>query len=245
AEIIGSDSVAAAVEIVSVGVAALHAAGIRDISLDLTMPDLVDMLSAGPLPLAPDKVDDVRVALDAKDAGRLAALGAEDYLPLIAAAGPFPEALAAFKSIKGCAALGERLAAIEAIAVEVGDAARITLDPTERHGFEYQSWIGFSLFGAGVSGEIGRGGSYTIIHPDGREEAAIGFSLYIDPLTGALAAQDESRRLFLPLGTTPQHAANLRAQGWVTVAALNAADDARALGCTYRLGADGPIALAR
>ena len=26
----------------------------------------------------------------------------------------------------------------------------MTLDPTERHGFEYQTWLGFSLFGAGL-----------------------------------------------------------------------------------------------
>ena len=38
----------------------------------------------------------------------------------------------------------------------------VTLDPTERHGFEYQSWFGFSLFSGQASGEIGRGGSYRI-----------------------------------------------------------------------------------
>ena len=34
------------------------------------------------------------------------------------------------------------------------DAARaaLTLDPTERHGFEYQSWLGFSIFAGGVRG---------------------------------------------------------------------------------------------
>ena len=61
----------------------------------------------------------------------------------------------------------------------------VTLDPTERHGFEYQSWIGFSLFARGVRGEIGRGGSYSVLGAHG-EEPAVGFSLYAEGVRGAL-----------------------------------------------------------
>ena len=35
------------------------------------------------------------------------------------------------------------------------ERARLTLDPTERHGFEYQSWFGFTLYAEGVRGELG------------------------------------------------------------------------------------------
>ena len=51
AELIGSDSVAAAIELLDVAIEALETAGVRDITVDLTLPDLVETLAAGPLPL--------------------------------------------------------------------------------------------------------------------------------------------------------------------------------------------------
>jgi ATP phosphoribosyltransferase regulatory subunit len=122
-------------------------------------------------------------------------------------------------------------------------SATLTLDPTERHGFEYQSWIGFSLFGRGLSGEVGRGGSYAVLHPGGREEAAVGFSLYIDPLVDAGLGVVERRHVFLPVGTEPAAGAALRAEGWTTIAALSEADDPAALGCTHRLVDGRPAAI--
>ncbi|PZO89971.1 MAG: ATP phosphoribosyltransferase regulatory subunit [Sphingomonas sanxanigenens] len=240
AELIGRDTVAAAAEIVAVAIAALEAAGAGAITVDLTLPDLVDTLAAGPFPLPADRIDRVRALLDAKDAGGLAAIGADAYLPLIHAAGPLENALARLETIDAGGVLASRIEAIRRIAAPLAGHATITLDPTERHGFEYQSWFGFSLFVDGLAGEIGRGGSYAIMHGDGLEEPAIGFSLYPDPLVERLAGASARDRLFLPLGVDPAQAAALRRQGWVTVAALDASDDAVALGCTHRLE-DGEI----
>ncbi|MES2753307.1 MAG: ATP phosphoribosyltransferase regulatory subunit [Pseudomonadota bacterium] len=230
-ELIGRDSVAAASEIVAVAVAALNAAGVSGLSLDFTFPDLVDALAAGPLPLAPERIEPVRAALDAKDAGKVADL-APAYLPLIAAAGPFDQALARLRAFDGTGVLASRLDGLAAIAAGLA-SVRLTLDPTERHGFEYQSWFGFSLFADGVAGEIGRGGSYRI-HRDGGAEPATGFSLFPDML--AAAAVDDRRRLWLPLGTDPALADRLRGEGWVAVAALDDTDSAAAQLCTHVLG---------
>jgi ATP phosphoribosyltransferase regulatory subunit len=243
AELIGSDSVEAAIEVVLAALEALGSAGVRGITVDLTLPDLVETLAAGPMPLPADKIDAVRKALDAKDAGGLAALGADAYAPLLSAAGPFPAALAHLRALDATHVLTPRLDALEAIAAAIGDSARITLDPTERHGFEYQSWLGFSVFGEGLNGEIGRGGSYTLVHAEGREEPAIGFSLYLDPLVDAGLGQSEAKRVFLPLTTNPKVAARLRTDGWVTVAALSADDDANALGCSHILSSGKPKAI--
>ncbi len=167
---------------------ALKAAGVQDISFDLTLPDLVDTLATGAMPVDPARIGEVRALLDAKDAGGLAAAGAEAYLPLLSAAGPIDSALTRLRALDRTQALDSRLAGIERIAAAIGQDVALTLDPTERHGFEYQSWIGFSLFGGGLTGEIGRGGSYTIVHPDGREEPAVGFSLYLDRWSIAASA---------------------------------------------------------
>jgi ATP phosphoribosyltransferase regulatory subunit len=108
-----------------------------------------------------------------------------------------------------------------------------------RHGFEYQSWLGFTLYAEGIPGTLGRGGSYRIL---GIEEPAIGFSLFPDRLIDALAAAEPRREaLFLPLGHDNEVAARLRAEGWRTVAAVSADCDPAALGCTHRL--EGGVAV--
>jgi ATP phosphoribosyltransferase regulatory subunit len=240
AEIIGSDGVPAAVEIVNVAIEALQRANVAGLTIDFTLPDLVPMLATGPLPIAPSQVEPLRAALDAKDAGAVAAMGpgAAPYLDLIAVTGPFHAAMTRLEAIdaglaKG--ALAERIAALRAIAKPIGWDITLTLDPTERHGFEYQSWFGFSIFADGFTGEIGRGGSYAVNHDDGSSEPAIGFSLYPDPLIDAGFGVSETRRLFLPLGHDPDRAASLRAEGWVTVAALSELDSAGPLGCDHVL----------
>lgn len=243
AELVGSHSVASALEIISIAIEALAATGVKSITLDLTLPDLVDMLAAGPLSLDDGQLEAVKAALDAKDAGALSAAGGAAYLPLINAAGPIEAAIAQLRGLGLGDALEKRLVALEEIAAALENTVRITLDPTERHGFEYQSWIGFSLFCEGLTGEAGRGGSYTILHADGREEPAIGFSLYLDPLVDAGLMQVKGRRVFVPLDAPTGAATKLRGEGWVTVAAICPECDASALGCTHRLKDGVPVAL--
>ncbi|MEA3388162.1 ATP phosphoribosyltransferase regulatory subunit [Sphingobium sp. CCH11-B1] len=239
AELIGSDSTAAAVEMVSVAIEALQAAGVTGITIDFTLPDLVDMLADGPLPLAAQDVEAVRSGLDAKDAGALAAIGpsASAYLPLIEATGPFHaamERLEAFSARVG-GAIDSRIAGLRAIAKPIGWDITLTLDPTERHGFEFQNWFGFSIFAEGFIGEIGRGGSYAIARADGADEPAMGFSLYPDPLIDAGFGGESPNRLFLPLGHDAARAAGLRAEGWHTVAALAEGEDGAAQRCSHWL----------
>jgi ATP phosphoribosyltransferase regulatory subunit len=242
AELIGSDSVAAAVEIVNVAIEALQAAGVQGITIDFTLPTLIDALAAGPLPLTTDQVDAVKAELDAKDAGALAALGgaAAAYLPLIEATGPFHPAMERLEALNAAlgGALDDRIAGLRAIARPIGWDITLTLDPTERHGFEYQNWFGFSIFADGFVGEIGRGGSYAITRADGSEEPAMGFSLYPDPLIDAGFGFDAPRRLFLPVGHDAVRAQALRAEGWQTIAALSPQEDGAMQRCSHWLDGD-------
>jgi ATP phosphoribosyltransferase regulatory subunit len=250
AELIGSDSPAAAGEVLAAAIEALRAAGATGVSVDFTLPDLVDRLAEKALPLSPDAIEDVRRELDAKDAGGLVSAGGKAYLPLLTAIGPFDaaiERLAQFdgRTDQGGGALASRIAGLREVAARVADQARLTLDPSERHGFEYQSWFGFTIYAEGLAGAVGRGGTYRILGPAGDSgEPATGFSLYPHPLIDALALAEGSRdTLFLPPGHDPQVAARLRAVGWRTLAALSQADDARALGCTHLLDGDEAVPL--
>jgi ATP phosphoribosyltransferase regulatory subunit len=239
-ELIGLDTVAAATEVVRVAIEALQAAGVTGLAVDFTLPDLVDRLADKSLDA--DTLALLRERLDAKDAGGVAAIDPR-YLPLIEAAAPFDAAMARLRAIDAGKALGSRLDGLVEIAASIAGQAALTLDPTERHGFEFQSWLGFSIFSTGIRGEIGRGGSYSIVHEGGREEPAVGFSLFADPILDTGVGADARRRLFLPFGTPSDTGARLRGEGWVTVAALEADDTPQAQLCSHVLrdGAPQPL----
>jgi ATP phosphoribosyltransferase regulatory subunit len=157
---------------------------------------------------------------------------------LLYATGPFDEAIEKLAEIDAKGALASRIEGLRAIAKAVGGKARITLDPSERHGFEYQSWFGFTLYAEGARGALGRGGTYVI---KGTDEAATGVSIYAEPVLEALSPNqaEQASLVFLPIGHDPAAAAALRKDDWRTLAALCDADDAKSLGCTHRLSADG------
>ncbi|WP_164156950.1 ATP phosphoribosyltransferase regulatory subunit, partial [Sandarakinorhabdus rubra] len=232
AELIGSDGPAAAAEVLGLAVEALATAGVTALSVDLTMPTLVADLAAAGWSLGGATLAEVQAWLDGKDVGALRAAGAHGFVPLIAAAGPVEQALAALRQLDLPDAVLDRLDAIAALAAGLQGVA-VTLDPTERHGFEYQTWLGFSLFGAGLMAELGRGGAYLVTHGDGRPEPAVGFSLYVDGLVDLGLGQEARRRVLLPPGTPASVGARLRGDGWITVTALDAGTAPAALGCSH------------
>ena len=241
AELIGSDTVAAAAEMVALAIEALECAGASGISVDFTLPDLVDTLAQKALPLAPENIARVRRELDTKDAGGLAQVpGGEAYMPLLYATGPFAHAMGQLRDIDAGGALASRISGLEKIAERVAGSARLTLDPTERHGFEYQSWFGFTIYADGARGALGRGGTYAI---GGTNEPATGFSLYIDALVRSLETPPARDTLFLPLDHDREVAARLRAIGWRTIAALSNEDDPAGAGCTHRLDGEQVVSL--
>src|SRR5690606_23702730 len=136
AELIGSDTVAAAAEIVELAIAALEAAGATGISVDFTQPDLAATLAASAFPLAPEQIVALPRELDSKNAGALRQTGGEAYVPLLYASGPFDEAIEKLALIDAKGALASRIAGLRQIAARVAGRARLTLDAADRHGFE-------------------------------------------------------------------------------------------------------------
>jgi ATP phosphoribosyltransferase regulatory subunit len=187
----------------------------------------VPELASGAWPVV--DVESLLGALDGKDWGALDTPDRTPYRALLEAAGPADTALPRLARI--APELTARLSALAAALPGV----RITIDPTERHGFEYHSWVGVSLFGS-VGGtplrsEIGRGGAYRVRHPDGTDERAAGVSLYVDMLVDAGLGGAQRRRIFLPEGTSSDIAVRLRAEGWATVQALSPLDSDE--GCSH------------
>jgi len=253
AELIGSAAPAADAEVVVMAIEALGALGVRGLSVDLGLPTLVPTIFAA-RPLDAATAARLRAALDRKDATAVAALSdrlgrttARTIESMLSAAGPATETLAAVGALDlppSAATEWARLAEVVArvqkgIAALAADEVKLTVDPVENRGFEYHTGVTFTFFAAAVRGELGSGGRYVAGNGPDQGEPATGLTLFMDTVLSAVPAGPEPNRVYLPPGTPLEEARRLRAEGWVTVAGLEAAaswqEAARRLNCGHAL----------
>ncbi|WP_372005836.1 ATP phosphoribosyltransferase regulatory subunit [Tistrella mobilis] len=248
-ELIGAPEPTADAEVVRLAAEALTDIGVKGLTIDLNLPTMVDVVAeAFGLPV--DQLGPLREALDRKDptaVAELAGAAAPLYAGLLDAAGIAAEALARLDALD-LPAEARRLVAMVADVVRVIDLAdldaQVTIDPVEHRGLDYQTGVSFSLFAAGVRGELGSGGRYVAgADQNGGGEPATGFSLYMDSVLRAIDAPVRPRHLYLPFGCGPVAGRAFRADGWITVQGLAPETDpvaeARAQGCSHILrGAD-------
>ncbi len=257
AELIGASGPAADVEVIAVAGEALAALGVPHLSVDLTLPTLVPAIAEA-YGITGERAADLRAALDHKDMAAVASLAGEAgalLARLIAAAGAGGATRAALDRLElpeRARQERERLGAVlDGLAATI-PALKVTVDPVENRGFEYHTGISFTFFARvgpelGPLGELGRGGRYQAGPPEAPEPAT-GFTLYTDTVLRTLPASPPRRRVLVPPDTDPARARTLRAEGWITVAAmLPAADwreEARRLDCGHVLekGEPHPVA---
>jgi len=256
AELIGASGPAADVEVIAVAGEALAALGVPHLSVDLTLPTLVPAIAEA-YGITGERAASLRDALDHKDMAAVANLAGEAgalLTRLIAAAGTGGATRAALDRLdlpERARLERERLGAVlDGLAATI-PALKVTVDPVENRGFEYHTGISFTFFARvgpelGPLGELGRGGRYQAGAPEAPEPAT-GFTLYTDTVLRTLPAPPPRRRVLVPPDTDPARARTLRAEGWITVAALLPAADwrkeARRLDCGHVLekGAPHPV----
>jgi ATP phosphoribosyltransferase regulatory subunit len=255
AELIGAAEATADVEAVLLAVDALMQIGVGRLSVDLTVPTLVplvlaaqDFASGSRRPAVTRRLRD---ALDRKDAAAVdeavRMLGGEGKVfgAIMRASGSADAALAALGALdlpKPARREIERLAVVALELMAARPDVSFTIDATENRGLEYHTGVCFTIFRAGVRGELGLGGRYRAGRLDEArpQEPATGFTLYLDPILRALPAAAAPERIYLPFGAPREAAAKLRAEGHAVVAALapepagDVAAEAKRLGCALR-----------
>jgi ATP phosphoribosyltransferase regulatory subunit len=248
-ELIGSLDSAADAEIVLLASSALAELGVKGMSVDLNLPTIVPSVFKA-YGITGKTSKRLGAALAQRDAAVAAA--ASEIGPLLGAlldvTGPAETAIEKLGRIDlPEAAQSSRARLIETVRIvrRTAPDLKITIDPVERHGFEYQTGLSFTLFSRASRHELGRGGRYRIgdqqnggaADAELRGEPAVGFTLFADAIIKATPAPSLSRRVYLPVGVPAKEGARLRQAGWITVAGLNAADDpaleAKRLGCGY------------
>ena len=256
AELIGTESAEADIEIIAIATESLREIGVPGLSVDLTIPPLIPALMEG-MSLSEEDHDALRDALDRKDVGAVRERGqshADELCRLMEGTGPADGALKVLSGLSlpavPAAELDRLKSVVEGLGRRIPDLD-ITVDPVENRGFEYHSGVGFTFFARGERGEIGAGGRYVTLPngsgESGKGEPATGFTLFVDTILRVVPEAVPAPRVFVPLGSDVAGVAALRQDGWATIAALQEFDDdiaeARRQGCTHiwKAGKPAPI----
>jgi len=248
-ELIAAPQEAGDAEVVVLAVSALEAVGVRDLTVDLSVPTLVPAVIKG-LAVEEAAGEALRQALDRKDAeavSRLSGARSDLFDGLLRASGPADRALAALRALGlPDQAQGEiaKLAGVVDGIRRHAEGLSLTVDPVEHRGFEYHTGVSFTIFARDVRGELGRGGRYLAEGFGAQRETSTGLTLYMDTVLRAVPAEEKAKRVFLPARSDPAAGRSLRKQGWPTLAGLEPTGDpgaeARRLGCSHAL-IDGKV----
>lgn len=191
-ELVGVDNVMADVETPLVALKALAGSGIAGLSIDLTVPTLInhlyDELQAGA-----DEQQVLGDLIEKRDRDGIAAHGGalpDIIVRLLDIEGSVERARDALSKMDLPTKAAADIRKLLSVAAELRAALdaydlpdiQITIDPLERRGFEYQTGVSFTLFAASARGELGRGGRYDITVAGTGPETATGFTLYMDTI---------------------------------------------------------------
>lgn len=240
-ELFGATSTAYDAEVITVPIEALRTLSLTDLSLDISVPPLLDTL----LQEHAASKQAIREAVARKDTSALRSMKADLIADIVDASGPLDTALASLSIIAShSGALADALKTVNNILNSLklrGLNIPITLDMLEMRGFGYYSGAAFSLFLRNPAIEIGRGGHY---HCNNGEEA-VGFTCYIDDILAAIGDPEQRDQLGIEGHTPVTELREWHTKGYETVLlySTNAEEEARRLGCTHVLSGGTVTAL--
>ena len=189
----------------------------------------ISMESAG-VPLPGDSLERLHAALAAKDASELTVLtrdfpsaSRQGLLALVQLYGDEKVLLEAQKVLPALPAVQEALRSLKWLASRL-DGARVSFDLADLRGYAYYTGARFSIYAAGASDALVRGGRYDEVGAVfGRNRPATGFSLDVKGLVGVLAARPLRAAIRAPWRDAAElraAIAALRAQGETVVCVL-------------------------
>lgn len=229
AEIYGHAGLEADLEILTLALDCLKVVKVASPSVDLADARIVHALLKG-VPVEIALAEQIYAALAAKDASELAVLtksfpapSRQGLLALLQLYGDEKVLLEAEKAIQPLPAVREALSNLKWLASQL-DGATVSFDLADLRGYAYYTGTRFSIYAAGASDALVRGGRYDEVGAVfGRNRPAAGFSLDIKALVGVLPARPLRAAIRAPWREAADlrvAIASLRAQGETVVCAL-------------------------
>jgi ATP phosphoribosyltransferase regulatory subunit len=227
AELYGDGAIEADGEVLQLAARSLELAGAAELRIDLGHSGVLRAILATER-LAPDKLDDILLALNSKDLAALKSAAAavsgstrEALLRLTDLHGGVPVLARAGRELPASAELTAALSQLEQLA-GLCPAATASVDLADLHGYRYYTGATFAAYVAGSPGPILRGGRYDDIgRIFGRARPATGFSIVDLREAAQLGGSTPTpKAIVAPHGADPQLGAlvaELRAQGQIVV----------------------------
>lgn len=229
-EIIRDDGAQSYIEVLMLVILGLKALGIQDITIDLTIPRMLDIVVAG-MGLDVQQEHDLRDMVAKRDRDGIKGLDnpvLDIITDLMDASGVAGDSLQKAKALKLPEDIGKELEKLKQVfdtmqthLGELGiDDVSFTFDPFETKGFEYHSGIAFTAFSKSIRGELGRGGYYNVRFGnmgEGQSEKAIGFTLYMDTIRPGANNNRDSKIVAVAQDVSWKAIEALRAQGFKTL----------------------------
>ncbi len=228
-EIFGHAGLEADLEILLLALDCLKVAKVQGLSVDMADARIVNSLLAGvELPAA--QLAQVHAALATKDASELATLTRslpnatrQGLLALVQLYGDIKVLDEAKKVLLPTSVLNSSLSNLKYLASQLG-TAKITFDLADLRGYAYYSGARFSIYSQGASDALVRGGRYDEVGAVfGRNRPAVGFSLDVKALVGAVAPRSLHAAIRAPwgeAGALRSAVAALRSRGETVVCVL-------------------------
>jgi ATP phosphoribosyltransferase regulatory subunit len=227
AELYGHAGLEADVEIVRLMVAALKAAGITRIHIDLGNPAIYRAMVAG---MEAENAEELFHAVQQKDTVGAGSLG------VLTTLNGGVEVLERARS-ELPSDVRVHLDALQKVASAVSEpGVEVSFDLAELGGFNYESGMVFAAFAPGSPDAIARGGRYDEVGKSfGRARAATGFTMDLRQLGGMVKAEAPRSKILAPATeeARPEIEA-LRAKGEIVIVELPGHDPAE-LGCDRKL----------
>jgi ATP phosphoribosyltransferase regulatory subunit len=193
-ELIGASDPRDDVEMSLMALKGLNDLGIKNLSVDLTVPSLIDSLFEA-FKTESDEQKIIEALVQKRDRDGLFNLKtkiSKCLVELLDCSGLAAPSMLALKKVKLPKAAKENIKTLEIVydglldafkAYDLGDI-KITIDLIEWRGFDYLNGVSFTVFAPQVRGELGRGGRYLL--SDKTQENATGFTLYMDSVRQAV-----------------------------------------------------------
>jgi ATP phosphoribosyltransferase regulatory subunit len=229
AEIYGHAGRDADLEVLLLALDCLKAAKVQAPMVDLADASIVKSLLSG-IDIQADKLAQLHAALAAKDASELASLTRdfprtqrESLLTLINLYGDEKVLVEAEKVLQATPDKRNQLSNLKWLAAQL-QGVKVSFDLADMRGYAYYTGARFAIYTPSASDALVRGGRYDEVGAVfGRNRPAVGFSLDIKELVGAVAPRNLHAAIRAPWGESPelrQSIAALRHNGETVVCVL-------------------------
>ncbi len=206
AELYGHAGLEADLEVLLLALDCLKVAKVQHPSVDMADARIVNSLLTG-VAIAPTLLAQMHAALAAKDASELASLTRnlpdatrQGLLALVQLYGDEKVLLEAEKVLQPSPILRSALSNLKFLASQLGDA-KVTFDLADLRGYAYYSGARFAIYAQSASDALVRGGRYDEVGAVfGRNRPAVGFSLDVKALVGAVAPRSLHAAIRAPWG---------------------------------------------